>query len=209
MNLRRLLLTLLALFCFPATTIHAQQLTVRGVVIGPDAKPVADQVVVLHRVSQGGGETVAQDTSSADGRFVLVAPATEDTAAVYFVAGRFADEMYLVPPFRADEGATDQILQVGVPGTSASSLLGSAPGVAPQAVVRPATSRRWLLFAIPLVAVAAVAIFLLLPGRRISEDRAALIRIAELDERMPLATAAQREQLGTERATLIARLRGN
>jgi len=209
--MRRRFLFVAAAALLHAGTARAQDiprdLTVRGVVIGPDSKPVPGQIVVLHRVSAGGGATVAEDTASSDGRFELLAPTTPDTAAVYFVAGRYSDEMYLIPPFRAAEGGTDQILQVGVPGTSASAMLNPAAAEASAPAGRPATSRSWFLLAIPLFAAAAVALFILIPKARIPKDRATLIRIAEVDERMATAPDAQRVTLREERAGLVARLR--
>ena len=57
--IQRCILVLFALLLH-AGAAAAQDLAVRGVVIGPDAKPVAGPVVVLHRVAEGGGATVAE-----------------------------------------------------------------------------------------------------------------------------------------------------
>jgi hypothetical protein len=77
----------------------------------------------------------------------------------------------------------------------------------PQPIGRPLTNRNWLLLIIPLVGVVAVALYALVPRSRIPPDRALLIRIAELDERMSSAPDAQRESLLEERSRLATRLR--
>ncbi|HSK19107.1 MAG TPA: carboxypeptidase-like regulatory domain-containing protein [Longimicrobiales bacterium] len=187
----------------PATTVD-------GRIIGPDNAPLADQNVVLHRVQRQTGETVAEAVTGEDGRFSLQLPAGSDTSAVYFVATRYAGELYIGAPFRTGiQEPGDQTIQVGVPGTSATALLDGEGGASPmvQPVGRPLTNRNWLLLIIPLVGVAAVAVYALIPRSRIPADRAALIRIAELDERMSRAPDAQRESLLEERSRLTAQLR--
>ncbi|HUF51694.1 MAG TPA: hypothetical protein VMN60_12785 [Longimicrobiales bacterium] len=201
------LLALAGLLLMPAAA-HAQELTVRGRVLGPDDNPLAAQRVVLHRVDAAGGATIAEDTSAADGTFELRAAASIDTAAVYFLASRFNGELYIGPPFKPEQQSMmEQLIQVGVPGTSADQLMrGEEGGAIP--VGRPATSRSWLLLLIPLLGVAAVALYMLVPRTRISAERTVLMRVAELDERMATATAAQRASLRDERARLLAMLRG-
>ena len=188
-------------------TLAAQELAVRGRVLGPDNSPLAAQHVVLHRVDASGGATVAQATTDATGRYELRVTASADTGAVYFVAARYQEELYIGPPFKPAAGSiTEQMLQVGVPGTSAEQLMRGEQGGA-QPGGRPATSRSWMLLLIPLAGVAAVALYALVPRARISPDRALLIRVAELDERLGSATDAQRTAIREERARLIAQLR--
>jgi hypothetical protein len=187
-----------------------QEIMVAGSVVGPDGGPMASQRVVLHRVDASGGATIAEAESAADGTFVMSAPVGADTSAVYFVAARYDGELYIGAPFRGDDAsAADQLLQVGVPGMSATQLLegtqGGFGGGVPMG--RPATTRNWLLLIIPLVGVVGVALFMLVPRQRIPQDRQLLIRVAELDERMVTAPQAQRESLLVERAQLMAQLR--
>jgi len=213
--LRRLCLSLLAaaggLLFF--SHVHAQELTVRGRVIGPDDAALDAQRVVLHRVSAEAGATIAETTSDANGAFTLVAPASSDTTALLFVAVRYEGELYIGPAFRETDGAADQVIQVGVPGTSASSMIrGDGTGAATTPMAQPIgtappTSRGWLLWAIPLLGVTAVALYLIMPQGRIPAHRAALIRVAEIDERMQSAPDAQRTSLLQERDRLLARLR--
>jgi hypothetical protein len=194
------------------SAVAAQQdtLEIRGRVLGPDNSGVAGQRVLLHRVAGMEGANIAETTTSEDGAFVLRAESLGDTVGVYFVATRYEGELYIAPAFRAIDvaGGLTQDLQVGVPGTSATALLeGAGQGAAPIAMGRPATSRNWLLLIIPLLGVAAMALYALVPRTRMAPDRALLIRIAELDERMMTAPAGQRENLAEERARLVLQLR--
>ncbi|HSJ30841.1 MAG TPA: carboxypeptidase-like regulatory domain-containing protein [Longimicrobiales bacterium] len=211
MRTRHSILFAVALFCIASGAAGQESAaTVEGRVVGPDDAPLANQNVVLHRVQRQTGETVAEAVTGEDGRFTLPLPAGSDTAAVYFVATRYAGELYIGAPFRAGiQEPGDQTIQVGVPGTSATALLDAEGGATPMAqpVGRPLTNRNWLLLIIPLVGVAAVALYALIPRSRIPADRAALIRIAELDERMSTAPDAQRESLLEERSRLTAQLR--
>ena len=193
-----------------AGALHAQepQLTVRGRVIGPANSGLDSQRVVLHRVAGSEGATIAETTSAENGAFELVAPLSGDTSALLFVAVRYEGELYIGPAFREAEGGMDQVIQVGMPGTSASALIGDGSTTAPpRAVGRATTSRSWLLWVIPLVGVLAVGLYMLVPRSRIPADRALLIRVAELDERVQEAPEAQREALLQERTNLVAQLR--
>lgn len=206
-------LSALALALLPAA-VAAQQdsLEVRGRVLGPDNSGLAEQRVLLHRVAGMEGANIAETTTSAQGEYVLRAPLRGDTTGVYFVATRYEGELYIAPAFREADAAVPltQDIQVGVPGTSASALLeGAEAGASPIAMGRPATNRNWLLLLIPLLGVAAVAVYALVPRSRIAPDRALLIRIAELDERMSTAPPAQQDGLASERARLVTQLRAN
>lgn len=201
--------SLIALMCAGTVTVAAAQTagTVAGRILGPDDTPLGGQDVVLHRVQEASGTTVAQTVTAADGRFTLDLPPGTDTTAIYFVATRYGGELYIGAPFRAGEQNPDgEIIQVGIPGTSATALLGGGTTM-PQTAGRPATSRNWLLLVIPLLGVAAVAVYALIPRGRVPEDRALLIRIAELDERMTSVPDPERSSLVEERSRLTTRLR--
>ncbi|HEX2166307.1 MAG TPA: carboxypeptidase-like regulatory domain-containing protein [Longimicrobiales bacterium] len=182
--------------------------SISGTITGPDNAPIANQTVVLHRVQATTGATVAETMTAGDGSFTLSIPGIADTTALYFVATRYEGELYIGPPFRAGEQVSEaQVIQVGVPGTSATAMLEGGGTVLPQPVGRAATNRNWLLLAIPLVGVAAVAIYALIPRSHVPRDRALLIRIAELDERMSSAQHDQRAPLFEERSRLTSQLR--
>jgi hypothetical protein len=183
----------------------AQDVVVRGHVLGPDDAPLAEHRVVLHRVDAAGGATIAETLSDADGRFELRADAGTDTAAVYFVASRYDGELYIGDMFRPQPGVSEQIIQVGIAATSATAMMeGQLP---PPAVGQPPASRNWLLLVIPLLGVIGVVVYALMPRSRIPADRALMIRLAELDERLETAPPAQRTMLLEERQQLIAQLR--
>jgi hypothetical protein len=206
---RTLLLAALMAALPIAASAQTPSASVQGRIVGPDNAAVAGQDVVLHRVSNATGETIATTVTAEDGSFVLEYPLAADTSALYFVAARYEGELYIGPPFRAGERTpAGQLIQVGVPGTSATAMFEDGGSAMARPAGRPVTSRNWLLLVIPLVGVAAVGIYALVPRSRIAPERALLIRIAELDERMTSAPAAQRESLLEERTRLTAQLRG-
>lgn len=208
MTRRVLIVIALAFAVLGVREAAAQEMTIRGQVLGPDDAPLADHRVVLHRVDASGGATIAETQSDASGRFELRAAPTPDTSAVYFVASRYMEELYIGPMFRQDDPmAAEQTLQVGVAATSASAMMGGDETLPPRQVGRPATSRNWLLLIVPLVGLVAVAIYALVPRNRIAPQRTLLIRVAELDERLETAPPAQRESLLEERRQLMAQLR--
>jgi hypothetical protein len=205
---RRPALGALALSFILVTSANAQEMSVRGRVLGPDGTPLAIERVVLHRVDRGGGATVAEAPSGADGRFTLNAPASSDTSAVYFVAARYEKELYIGPPFRpATQGTPEQVLQVGVPANSASALLADAQQDGAPPLGRRGSSRNALLLIAPLLIAGSAVLYLVLPRRRVAPARAMLMRIAEIDERLPDAPQGQREALRAERTRLVEQLR--
>jgi hypothetical protein len=205
------LVLLVTFFAVPSLRVAAQQpaaqeVIVRGHVLGPDEAPLPGHRVVLHRVDAAGGATIAETMSDDGGRFELSAESSADTAAVYFVASRYDGELYIGDMFRPTPGTTEQTIQVGVAATSATAMMeGQMPIRQPPA---SGASRNWLLLGIPLLGIAGVLVYMLIPRDRIPPQRAALIRVAELDERLENALPAQRESLLEQRRQLIEQLRG-
>jgi hypothetical protein len=208
-SMLRALMALLAFVLISDSAAAQQELVIRGRVIGPENTPVGEQRVVLHRVDAGGGATIAETLSAADGSYELRAPGTpDDTTAVLFVAARYDGELYIGPPFRAGEpGSDQQDIQVGLPELSATALMEQDGGLPMPMQRRTPQSRTWLLILIPLLGVAGVMVYALVPKGRIPHDRALLIRIAELDERIDDAPDAQRASMRDERARLVTELR--
>jgi hypothetical protein len=64
-----------------------------------------------------------------------------------------------------------------------------------------------LLLILSLLGLTAAVLYLTLRRRRLAPSRALLIRIAEIDERLPAAPPGQREALREERARLVEQLR--
>lgn len=189
LHVRAALVLVLALL-LPLDLLHAQTLT--GRVIGADGKPVKDQAVLLHRVQGNSGATIAQATTEADGRFTIKSDSVSTPDAVFFLATRWEGELYIGEAFRAPFATAEQVLQVGVPGTSASALLGDGTQGGPRAPAAtmppgstggaPATGSKWLLFAVPAIALLGVAAYFALRSRvAISPRRRLLRQIAELD----------------------------
>lgn len=193
----------------PGALSAQSEMEVRGRVTGPDNAPIANHRVVLHRVAgEEGGVSMATVSTSETGEFVLRAPTPADTSAVYFAATLYDGELYLGPMFRPQQaGLVSHDIQVGVPGTSANAMFEAGGQGAAIPMGRPRTNRNWMLLAIPLLGVAAVAIYALVPRGRIAPERALLIRIAELDERMTRATPAQVQDMKEERSRLVLQLR--
>ena len=65
-RLFRLLVAAGGLLVSSAAAAQQSTVVVRGRVLGPDNDMLAAQRVVLHRVDNSGGSTVAEDTSDAD-----------------------------------------------------------------------------------------------------------------------------------------------
>lgn len=191
---RRIFLLAVLLLGANASVLAAQVTdTVRGRLIDQDGNALADQRVVLHRVVGSAGANIAETRSDSDGGFTIPVDSADNTEAVYFLAARWEGELYIGEAFRAPVGGAPHVLQVGVPGTSASALIegtttgqmppAAAPGAMPQAAGgRPATRTSWLLFAVPAIALLGVIVYFLLRGRaQVSERRRLLREIAELD----------------------------
>jgi hypothetical protein len=191
---------------------QVQEITVRGRVVGPDNAGLAGQRVVLHRVDESGGFTIAEAASGEDGRFELRSPPPTDTTGIYFVAARYDEELYIGPPFRPWEDAgAEQVIQVGVPAMSATAVMEQGGGAMGGMGMpgRPAQTRNWVLILVPLIGVAGVIVYALVSRNSIPQERRLLIRVAELDERMESAPAGQRESLREQRAELMAQLRAD
>lgn len=192
MNVRfRPVPVLALLLCALVSPVRAQEATdsvvVEGRVIGPTGAALDGQVVVLHRVAAGSGATVATDTTGASGGFVLVARGLAPAAdATYFVAARYQGELYIGAPFQLPlPDGVDYTVQVGVPGTSASAMMGGAPPPtqAPAgAVDEPFPYTMWLFLIIPLLVMALAAGYMLTRRRTPATRRRLLMQVADLDE---------------------------
>ncbi|MEX0892879.1 MAG: hypothetical protein WEB88_12000 [Gemmatimonadota bacterium] len=192
--------------------------SLRGRVIGAAAEALADVEVVLHRVTDSGGASIAWDTTGAAGEFALPAPAADGPDALYFVAARWEGDLYIAEPFAsAAEADSVIVLQVGVPGTAAMSAAADAGttalpmGGAP-AQVRPLVSwRRWGIALVVGLALMGFLIYLALrrQGGGVPERNQLLLRVALLEEELDAARAADEEvaDLQREHAEAVARLR--
>ena len=208
----RALRALLLFFALaPGGVLHAQRAAfeVDGRVIDAASAPVAALTVVMHRVSAAGtGALVATDTTAADGTFRLIAPPSADTAseAVYFVAVRYDSELYIGEAFRPPVPAdAEYVLQVGVPGTSATAMLQSGAS-APAATRRRSPVWVWPLLTAGLLAITLAAVYTLTRNRTPEYRRTLLLEIAKLDEAQAAEGSADAGAYHARRAELIARI---
>ncbi|HEU5207955.1 MAG TPA: carboxypeptidase-like regulatory domain-containing protein [Longimicrobiales bacterium] len=217
MRARFLFAAALLLLAHPAAAQETSgAVSLPGRVIGPSGETMAGQVVVLHRVSNMAGATVATDTTDAEGRFVLESQDTAGAAAAtYFVAARYQGELYIGAPFQPPlPDGVQYTVQVGVPGTSASALMGSASEPAARPTMpgsaEPFPYARWLFLVIPLLIVALVAGYMLTRHRTPATRRRLLAQVAELDETHDAELAAGHVEDSTlywaERRALLEQL---
>lgn len=73
------------------------------VVLGSDSTPVSGAEVALHRIAGSSGGVVGRDTTAADGRFRLAAPAPPDSGELYLAATRYRGVLYFGPAYRGQE----------------------------------------------------------------------------------------------------------
>jgi hypothetical protein len=181
---------------------------VHGVVIGPDGKPLSGQAVVIHRVNGSSGITVATDTSDSAGNYEMeVRDAAAAPDAVYFLAARYKGELYIGDAFKVPFDTASRTVQVGTAATSARALIAGANAeqALPPAEPPPPDPTRWLIWVLPILAIAALGVMMLAGGARMPARRRTLIEIAKLDEAHaadPAATQEYRER----RDRLVAQL---
>ncbi len=184
-----------------AASLAAQEprVLIGRVMAGMTAVP--NQPVTLHRVSTSGGNTLATDTTDADGRFELKLDAATNPEGVHFVATRYEGKLYIGDTFRNDLPA-GYALRVG-PGATPIELGTPNPGAAPATASPPKSSSAGLA----VLAVAAIlfgGIFFLAARRRGASGRQLLVEIADLDNRHAKSAQPRYEQ---DRAELLRRLR--
>lgn len=183
--------------------------TVHGQVIGPDGKPLGGQVVVIHRVNGASGITVATDTSDSAGNFEMQVNDTGRAPdAVYFLAARFKNELYIGDAFKAPFDTASHSVLVGTAATSARALISGVAGE--QAALPPAEQpkpdpTRWLVWVLPVLAVAALGVMMMAGSARMPARRRTLIDIARLDE-AHAANTGDVQKYSAARQKLLAQL---
>lgn len=215
--LRSALLALGAAALLAAPVAAQEPLT--GLVVDPAGKPVGNQRVTLHMVTQQSGAMVDSAMSDAQGRFTVHVPAVQDTSTIFFVATRWKGDLFIGTPFRPPlpAGVTYSVT-VGVNPVQmgpAGGGMGGGAAAAPSAATAPASSSnttRWFIVVmLGLVALGAAGYALLGAARERGEQRRRelLLRIAELDERVTTSGGAELAELRRERAELLAQLAGD
>lgn len=155
--------------------------------LGPEGEPLTAVPVVLHRVGGGGGAFVATDTTTPEGRFRFALD--QGDAAIYFVALRYGDRMYIGPAVESGgDPVTGYVLRVepgSEAGAVASALSGQGvTGPPPRTPARtgPASSDTGAFVLVGLLALAAVAAFIIAgPRYRQRRMRQSLIQLATVE----------------------------
>lgn len=188
--------------------------SLRGRIIDAAAEAVADVEVVLHRVTDDGGASIAWDTTDAQGGFALVAPPADGPEALYFVAARWEGDLYIADPFASSaEADTMIVLQVGVPGTAAMSGAASAAtppmGDAPPQVRPPVSWRRWGIALVVGLMLMGFVVYLALTRGAPPERNRLLLRVALLEQEIEAAEAMDEDvaDLRLEYGEAVAQLR--
>lgn len=163
----------------------AQELS--GVALGPEGEPLTETPVVLHRVGGGGGAFVATETTTSDGRFRFVLE--EADSAIYFVALRHDDRVYIGPAVQAGAGPSSGYVLRVEPGSEAGAVASALSGQAPASPAAPSArgtgaggSDAGAFVLVALLAFATVAAFLVAaPRYRHRRTRDALIELATVE----------------------------
>lgn len=166
---------------FAFSTLAAQDVDVRGVVVDPEGDPVPGLAVALHRVGDEGGAQVALGETDAEGRFAIPVALPADSA-IYFATTRYNGRLHVGTPFRgpiADAG--EQLISlnaaenppVGAPGAGATP---------PQQEPRAGLGEwlPWIL--LPLLTFALLVIHWRRSRQAPAVRRALLAQLAELEE---------------------------
>ena len=185
------------LICAGSTVVAQEPVLLKGRVMVGDS-PVAGQVVSLHRVTPTGGETLAVDTSDAQGNFA-VELGTPASGALHFVATRYQGKLYTGEIMR-DEFPESYMLRVGAGATPLD--FGPAATTAPPGARRPSPQAAIAIVAGAILALA--GIFALAAKKRAPVQRQLLVEIADLDNRNDAAPIPQYAQ---QREELLRRLR--
>ena len=193
---------------------------ISGVALDQAGQPIPGIPVALHRVGGGGGgATVAATTTGEDGGFEFLIEALD--SAVYFVAMRHDERMYIGPPARGGaERVTDYVIRAepgSEAGAVASALSGSGP--VPGAPLAPQAARPGMgggagggavWFVVILAIVVAATFVTTAPGYRRKRSREMVMELARVENRLAAAgpdadTAADARRRDELRARLAPR----
>jgi hypothetical protein len=177
----------------------AAQQVIRGRVFA-GAQPVPNQPVSLHRVTATGGATLAVDTTADDGLFEMrYEPGAGE--AVFFVATRYEDQLYIGETFRQPfQGEYRVPVGPGATPIDLSATSGPAQPPAPQ----NDSSRTAGMMVILVSAIVLGGLVLLAARPRAANTRRLLVEIADLDNRNDEAPVTNYKLL---RSDLLRRLR--
>jgi len=178
-----------------------------GHAVDPQGQALAGIEVLLHRVDSSGGAPLGAATTDSAGAFSISAEASADTAAVYFAATRFEEQLYIGPFIREADTGVPYTLVVGGEPMSLGPAIPGGPAMGPASLppVSPGGGpRRSVLILLPLIALLGVAGWAFGRSTRPPVQRQTLIRLASIDEELELDR--ENLELGRERARLMERL---
>ncbi|HUG39139.1 MAG TPA: carboxypeptidase-like regulatory domain-containing protein [Longimicrobiales bacterium] len=173
-----------------ADPVRAQEIA--GTAVDSAGRPLPDVPVALHRVGGGSGASVAAATTDAEGRFRFTIEAVD--SAVYFVAMRHGNALYIGPPVRGGvERVTDYVLRAA-PGTEAgavASALGGGPlppGAASPGVGAPGVAGDGAVWFVVILALAVATVFVTTaPRYRRRRRRELVLELARIENRLAAA----------------------
>ncbi len=202
---RLALLTALFAFLWSAHAALAQTVSLKGRAVDTQGRPVAQQEVVLHRVSGREGARVGADTTDSRGGFTISANETVDTGAVYFAAARADGKLYVGPFVHLPvDAASPYTLVVGGTPVSFDTPLPDAgtgaAGATAATASAPASSPAPLIAALLTIA-AVIALLRLARSGRPPARRRDLIRLAVLDEEAAEAALSSEQRRERDRIT--------
>lgn len=177
--------------------LQAQTSELRGRVFGPDGEPVAGVSVVLHRVTDDGGTEVGRAVSDGDGAFVIDAGEVTP-GGLYFAATRHDGSLFMGPIFRdLREIDSEYVIVVGLNAVGGAATPGPPPP--------PGAGRGWLVGLLLGGVGLAFVVRPFLARRRAHPDRAILLELAEIEDRLAVdgpGAEADRERRDMLRARL-------
>ena len=216
--LRALAPAALAALLGSAAPTDAAAQEIAGTALDASGQPIPGVPVALHRVGGGGGgATVAAMTTEPDGSFRFVIEAVD--SAVYFVAMRHDDRMYIGPPARGGvERVTGYEMRAdpaNEAGAVASALSGGEAGpLGPAAARQPGAmpgGGAGAVWFVGILALVVAAIFVTTaPGYRRRRRREMLMELAGIENRLAVAgpdtdTAAETRRRDALRERLTPR----
>lgn len=171
--------------------LPAQAQELAGTAVDSAGRPLPSVPVALHRVGGGSGASVAAASTDRDGRFRFVIERPD--SALYFVAMRHGERMYIGPPVRGGaERVMDYVVraEAGNEVGAVASALGGR-GAAPRTLAPPGPPAAsgegavWLLVVLALV-VAAVFVTTA-PAYRRRRGREMVMELARIENRLAAA----------------------
>lgn len=183
---------------------------IAGVAVDSAGRPLPGVPLALHRIGGGSGANVATGATDPDGRFRFLIEVVD--SAVYFVAMRHDDRMYIGPPARGgSERVTDYVVRAepaSEAGAVASALSGGeARPLDARSSSSPASAGTGAVWLVPVLGLIVAAIFLTAaPDYRRRRQREMVLELARVENRLAAGGAGADPEDRRRRDTLRERL---